>query len=226
MGPLQSSYGTVILPRGTRLYHCSVNHLCTLPDKPVLFMTLHPSEYYVNDSHISVVELQRDVKLLFMVNMIYNMRIISALSNFLGRQNSNLNKQDYENIKKWLPYLQKENLDGWFCSIENKTTIEFAIKNDPSILKIIECDKFKYSWMNSKYTNDLKIIPKNWGTKYPISALTKPVKFILNNRFRPQIENYVNMITEEEPRGTAFSILLENANITYFDAPVKNIHWL
>jgi hypothetical protein len=224
-GSLKTSYGVVILPKGTRLYHLSTNKLCSLPQKPVLFMTLHPSEWYIEDSHISVVELQREVSLLFMVKYINRLRIYSSLNNYLGNQNTNLAKMNYENIKCWLPFLKKENLDGWFSSIENKTAIEFAILNDPSVLKIIECLPIKFNWNNTSYNSNMELVPKKWGSKYPISSLTDPIKMIINSRFKEQIENYQIQIKEQDPDGTAFAVLLKNAEITYIDAHLDTIKW-
>jgi len=37
------------------------------------------------------------------------------------------------------------------------------------------------------------------------------------------IELYQKQITEEDPRGTAFSVLVENADISYFDAPLESV---
>lgn len=224
-GNLQTSYGIVKLPKGTRLYHLSTNKLCTLPQKPILFMTLHPSEWYLEDSYISVIELQRDITLLFMINQIYRMKIYSSLTNYLKTQNTNLAKTDYNRIKCWIPYLQKENLEGWFSSIENKTAIEFAVLNDPLILKIVECLPIQFNWANTRYSKDMNLIPKKWGTTYPISSLTNPIHMILNRRFQPQIEAYKAQVAEEDPEGTALSILLKNASITYIDAPVDTIKW-
>ncbi len=222
-GCLRTSYGIVILPKGTKLYHVSINKRCTLPQKPVIFMTLHPSEWYSEDSHISVVELQRDVTLLFMVKDIYRMRVYSSLNNYLENE-TNLAKMNYKRIKCWVPFLKNENLDGWFSSIENKTAIEFAIINDPAVLKIIDCLPITFNWSNTNYNGGI-LVPKNWGSKYPISSRTFPVKFILNSRFKPQIENYQEQIAKEDPNGTAFSILLKNAEFEYFDAPLETIKW-
>ncbi len=224
-GSLQSSYGVLTLQKGTRLYHASTNSLCALPNKPVLFLTLHPSEWYMEDSHISVIELQRDVNLLFMVKLIHNMRVYSALNDFLGQKNSNLAKMDYETIKKWLPNLRKESLDGWFSSIENKTAVEFAILNNPSILKLVNCVPIQFNWNNSTYTNTMNFVPKNWGTKYPISTQSLPISLRLNGRYKSQIEQYIDRVMEEDPSSTAFSVLLQNAKISYFDAPQEMFSW-
>lgn len=227
-GGLRSSYGTITLPKGLRLYHASTSNLCKLPTntaKPVLFMTLHPSEWYMEDAHISVVELQRDVTLLFMIRHIRQLRIISSLNDFLGKPNSNLAKMNYDNIKKWIPMLQEESLDGWFSSIENKMTIEFAVMNNDLNLKLIECLPIRYNWANASYNNDMSIVPKNWGTVYSIHTRILPIQMHLHERFRDQIEAYKQKIQDEDPDGTAFSLLLDNATVTYFSGPIDRIHW-
>jgi len=223
--PLRTSYGIVRLPKGTRLYHMSANPFCETPIKPILFTTLHPSEWYMEGTYISVFELQTEVILLFMVKTIHTLRVISALNDFLGIHSSNLAKQNYTRILQWIPSLEKEHLDGWFSSIENKSTVEFAILNRPSVLKLVECIPIRFNWNNSSYTDTMEIIPKQWGTTYPISSLQLPVKFILNSRFKSMIEAYKSQIDKEDPRGTVFSILLENAEISYFDAPIEKIQW-
>jgi hypothetical protein len=181
-------------------------------------MTLHPSEWYAEDSHISVIELQREVTLLFMVQSIHRMRVFSSLNAYLENGASNLAKMDYEKIKCWLPFLKKENLDGWFSSIENKTSVEFAVLNDPSVLKIVECLPIHFNWANSTYNK-----PKNWGTTYEITKT--PIRFVLNSRFKSQIEEYERQVARDDPDGTAFSVLLKTATIDYIEAPLETIKW-
>lgn len=187
-------------------------------------MTLHPSEWYSEGVHISVLELQKEVSLLFMVKHIHLLRVISSLNDFLGKQNSNMAKMNYDNIKKWIPNLQQESLDGWFSSIENKMAVEFAVINDSSNLKLIECLPIRYNWKNANYNNDT-LIPKQWGNVYQLHSKTMPSKIHVHVRFRPQIEAYKQKIKDEDPYGTAFSVLLDNATISYFDGPVSHIKW-
>lgn len=223
-GYLKTSYGIVNLPKGFILYHVSKDKLCSLPNKSVIFMTLHPSEFYYGDAYLSMIEIQKDISLLFMVKYIHKMRIYSSLDEYI-EEKTNLAKINYNKIISWIPFLERENLSGWFSSIENKTAIEFAIVNDTSILKIIDCSPLLYNWKNSTYNKDMKLIPKQWGENYSISSMQMPVEFIINSRFKPQIEEYQRQVSEEDPFGTAFSILLNNAKITYFDAPLQIIKW-
>ena len=168
---LRTSYGTLTLQKGTILYHTSNTPLQKLSNKiPLLFTTLHPSEWSETDNYISRIQLLRDINLLFMVDKIKKTNIYSALSIFLGVPNSNVEaKRNKELVKHWIPEMVKEQLDGWFTSIENGNTVEFAIFNDSHILKIIDTTEYEN---NSKHTvynsNDNSILnPKNWGTKYP-----------------------------------------------------------
>ena len=47
----------------------------------------------------------------------------------------------------------------------------------------------------------------------------------LNSRFKPQIESYLKEISKNNPNGTVFSIILQNAIIIYNDAPIEDIKW-
>jgi hypothetical protein len=91
-----TSYGVVIIPKGFKVYHASVSQLCMLPNKPVISTSLHPSEQYFEDAYISVIELQRDIRLLFMIHTIRDMRIFSPI----------------HDITSCIPYLRHESIDG------------------------------------------------------------------------------------------------------------------
>lgn len=222
---LRKSYGTIKLQKGTILYHTNNQPLLKIsPEFSLLFTTLHPSDWEFGD-YIYTIELQKDITLLFMIENIKNDILHSVLHKFLGNSssNSNMKKTNKNNIKCWIPYLKQENLDGWFTSIENKLAVEFAILSDLSILKIINYSVLNsYNWKN---VNNDKIISKNWGTKYPISSLTKPVTMNLNSRFKTQIKEYKKYIKKQHLGGTVFSIMLTNAKIKYFEAPTEEILW-
>jgi hypothetical protein len=226
---LRTSYGIVTLKKGTILYHTSKTSLEELSSNiPLLFTTLHPSEWSITDNYISKIELQRNVSLLFMVDKIKDSTIYSALSIFLGVPNSNIEaKRNNELVKCWIPELIKEKLDGWFTSIENGDMVEFAIFSDPTILKIIDFSEYKNNSKNIVYNsnNNSILMPKNWGINYPISCKSKPVKMVLNIRFKPQIKEYIKYVEKENPNGTVFYIILKNAKIKYFEAPIEKIKW-
>jgi hypothetical protein len=58
-----------------------------------------------------------------------------------------------------------------------------------------------------------------------LDSMRSGIKLILNSRFKQQIEDYQKQVLEEDPYGTAFSVLLKNADISYFDAPIEKISW-
>jgi hypothetical protein len=223
---LRSYYGTVTLPKGLRLYHASNSELCELPQSPVFFLTLHPSDWYYTDQNIAVMELQRDVTLVFLIGTIRILRLHSALNNLLNIPRGNIKKMETEYINTWLPYIRKEHLDGWLSSIESKSTIEFCIINDPGIFKLIECKPADPDWVNTQYTENGNLLFKNWGSIYPIGTHNLPVTISLHSRYKPQIEGYMARVEEEEPNGTTLYILLKNAHISYFDSHVAPVKWV
>lgn len=220
---LRDSYGYVILPKGFLLYRTSTSTSCEVPPgKNILFTTAHPSDWYSDDVTVTVLEVQKDIKLFFMISRIVRLRIQSALLELLEKPKINMVKMNPLTVEKWLPYLEKEGLDGWFSSIEGKTSIEFAIRNNPAILKAIQCEPIVYNWVNSYYKDD-DLIPKSWGITYPICEL--PLTFVIPERFRQQIEDYQRMVEKEDPEGTTFSILLKYAKFKYTNKEFRPIHW-
>lgn len=185
-------------------------------------MTFHPSEWiFNNDVHISVVEIQRDAELFFMVEAIRRGRIFSALRYLLsGAHSNNLLKTNNALVNTWMPKLNEAGFDGWFTSIENKGEVEVAIKNEPGLLKLVECGPVQRDWINAPLGPGETILPKIWGTRYPLKPGRRPIRFYLNRRFESMIEEYKSRAEEEGLGGTAFSILLGFANVSYFDAPV------
>ena len=221
---LHDQYGVVILPKGFRLYHVSSTNICSLPPTPFIFTTLHPSDWYCEDCFVSTIELLREVTLFFMIGRIYKLKLQSALHNLLDTPRINMIKMNKQKIKEWIPFLEKENLDGWFSSIESKTSIDFVLRNDNSIFKLVNCAPITFNWINSYY-KDNSLISKSWGEEYPISTFTHPVRFILHSRFKTQIELDREQIEKEDPYGTTFYILLNNARIDYIDIPLQKISW-
>ena len=222
---LRDSYGYVTLPKGFLLYRTSSSTSCELPqDKKILFTTAHPSDWYSDDVTVTVtvLEVQKEIKLFFMISRIVRLRIQSALLELLEKPRINMVKMNPLTLTKWLPYLEQERLDGWFSSIEGKTSIEFAVRNDPAILKAIRCEPIVYNWVNSYY-KDEDLIPKSWGITYPICNL--PLLFVIPERFRKQIEDYQRMVEKEDPEGTTFSILLKYARFKYTNKEFFPIHW-
>jgi hypothetical protein len=197
---LKSTYGSVIIGKDTILYHATDEEFSYKPDKKLLFTVFHPSEWIGYDSEYIVrIRLKRDIKVLFFITGF--------------RKHYVLSNQEEKKSPEFLEKLEKENLDGWLASIENRSHVEVAILNDSSIFEAISFEPLRKNWRNG---NCLGGIPecKNWGTLYPISSRTIPIVFQLNEKYKQLIEEYIKYGLEY-----AFQVILENSNIQY----IKNI---
>ena len=110
-------------------------------------------------------------------------------------------------------------MDGWLASIENRSHIEVAIVNDPTIFEAISFEPFRKNWRNGNCLGGITEC-KNWGTLYPISSRLLPVLFNFNEKYKPLIEKYVQYGQESKyPFEYVSQVILENAHIQY----IKNI---
>jgi hypothetical protein len=224
---LRSVYGEVILRKGTILYHASQQVFRPNPTKPMLFTTIHPSEwssYY--DEYITPIILKRDISLLFMTNGIINTRILPLLDTLINQPGNNIAKQKDTNLACYTRYLKTDSFDGWISSIEGKSTIEVALINDMILYEPLPSVKLiMKGWHNSDYNADGVFIPKKWGTLYPVSTLHNPAIFNINKRYKENIDAYIAYCERVCPNEFAFQLLLSNATINYIDAPTAFIHW-
>jgi hypothetical protein len=192
---LKSTYGSLIIKKDTILYHTTDEEFYYNPKKKLLFTIFHPSEWVGYDSeYIMRIRLKRDINVLFFIS---GFRKHYVLSN--------------QAEKKSTAFLK--NLDGWLASIENRSHVEVAILNDPTIFKVISFEPLRKNWRNG---NCLGGIPecKNWGTLYPISSRSLPVVFQLNEKYRRLIEEYIQYGLESKyPFEYALQVILENAII-------------
>ena len=197
---LKSTYGSIIIKKDTILYHLTDEEFSNNPDKKLLYAIFHPSEWVGYDSEYIVrIRLKRDIEVLFFITGF--------------RKHYVLSNQEEKKSPEFLEKLAKENLNGWLASIENRSHVEVAIMNDPTIFEVISFEPLRKNWRNG---NCLGGIPecKNWGTLYPISSRTIPVVFQLNKKYKSLIEEYARYGIEY-----AFQVILENAHIQY----IKNI---
>ena len=198
---LKSTYGSLIIKKDTILYHATDEEFTYKSEKKLLYTTFHPSEWIGYDSEYIVrILLKRDIEVLFFIT---GFRKHYVLSN--------------QAEKKSIAFLK--NLDSWLASIENRSHVEVAILNDPTIFEAISFEPLRKNWRNG---NCLGGIPecKNWGTLYPISSRTIPVVFQLNKKYRRFIEEYIQYGLESKyPFEYALQVILENAYIQY----IKNI---
>jgi hypothetical protein len=198
----KSTYGSLIIKKDTILYHATDNEFSYKLEKKLLFTIFHPSEWVGYDSeYIARIQLKRDIEVLFFI------------SGF--RKHYVLSNQAEKKSTAFLKNLAEENLDGWLASIENRSHVEVAILNDPTIFKVISFEPLRKNWRNG---NCLGGIPecKNWGTLYPISSRSLPVVFQLNEKYRRLIEEYIQYGLESKyPFEYAFQVILENAIIEF-----------
>ena len=216
--PLRAAYGEVILKKGTTLYHTSLAPFIPRPDKPMLFLAFHPSEWAVsNSSYVTRVILKKDVSLLFMINIIHRRRVFPLLNTLIGRPGNNIPKRFDSNLACYAEYLKRERFDGWLSSIEGRSSIEVAILNDPALYQTIDCEPVVQDWNYGSV--DMKaenvIIPKCWGEKYPVAKY--PVEFRIHNRYKPMIESYI--CDGENDDCYALQLILKNAILRYHTAP-------
>ncbi len=138
---LKNSYGVMIIPSGSILYHGSDVKFKETPDKPMLFLTFHPSDWS-GGTYITRVKFIQDAYLLFMVNpkrRRYPITLLPLLGN-LVKSGRDLNKQYDNNLKCYVKELEKEGLNGWFSSIEGNVNVEVAVINNNALFEILGTD--------------------------------------------------------------------------------------
>ena len=212
---LKKYYGKVILKKDLILYYTSESLFTYNHNKPMLFCTFHPSEWDGINDFVHYIILKQDINLLFMIDSIRKTYIFSSLHKFITSLNENLAKKNDNNLKCFVEELKKENFDGWFSSIENKSSVEVSLINDTNIYEIIKTEELKRNWRNGNYLNNIITI-KNWGTKYKIYTIDYPVIFKLNKRFKKLIFEYIKYNKESNfPNEFVFQVILNNAIIKY-----------
>ena len=195
---LKSAYGSLIIKKDTILYHATDEEFTNKPEKKLLYTIFHPSEWVGYDSeYIARIQLKRDIEVLFFITGF--------------RKHYVLSNQEEKKSPAFLEKLAEENLDGWLASIENRSHIEVAIMNDPSIFEVISFEPLRKNWRNG---NCLGGSPecKNWGILYPISSRLIPIVFQLNKKYRRLIEEYIQYVLNSKyPFEYVFQVILENA---------------
>ena len=222
---LKKSYGVMKIKECSVLYHASDKKFKHNTNKPMLFCTFHPSEWY--GKYITKIRIKKDISLLFMIDLIKNDKIWSSLNKMTNDELLNLAKMKDKNLECYVEELKKDKLNGWFSSIENKTTVEIALINSSKIFEAIETDKLKKNWRNGNCANENNTkIPKNWGYIYKISTIERPVKLKINLRYKKMIEEYKKYEKRSGyPFEYVFQVLLENAKIFYHKEDFKKITW-
>jgi hypothetical protein len=217
MGDLFQKYGSMIIKKGSIFYHINDEKEFVYKDKkekPLLFCTFHPSEWSFG-KYIHYIKLEKDVRLLFMVEDIQHNRVYSALPDIIKNSRENLSKMNISIQKKMKKILKSEYFDGWFTSIENKPTVEIALFNDRKIFSHIQSHKMKIYWRNcNQYNNVIQI--KEWGNFYKISFIEKKMKLCIHERYKNIFEKYKkNEKKSKFLSNYIFQLLLDFANIKF-----------
>jgi hypothetical protein len=223
---LKSYYGNVLLKKDTILYHTTDEEFSYKSDKPLLFLIFHPSEW--ENLHYNVVKiiLKKDINLLFMISKFKKHFIFSSINDTFLQKNYTLILGDNNNFNYMsklsnneklniIDKLEKENFNGWFSSIENKSHIEVALINNYNFYSIISCEKLTRNWRNGNNLNNV-LNSKNWGNKYEISPLHLPVIFDVNIRYKKIIEEYIEYgLNSKYPYEYILQVIFKNAIINY-----------
>jgi hypothetical protein len=220
------SYGEVIIKKGTILYH-TTNEIFTyksLESNPMLFCTFHPSEWYYGEEYITFIRLKKDISLFFMIDFNEKSKSSSYLSKFT-KNKIDLLKITHTNNQLLYYYneLKRNNFDGWFnANAIDKAFIEVGLLNETSIFEELKTEKLKKDWTRQNNANN-KVTFKNWGIHY---AICKEVIFKLNERYKKNIEKYIeNTIKDKFYIRYTLQILLLNSKINYHKGEWKEIEW-
>lgn len=207
---LREVYGEVILKKGSVLYHTSDAPFYLNDQKPFLFLTFHPADWDLGKyRYVTRFILQKDVSLFFMVGGIRGLRIQPLLDTLIGEPSNNLHKQYLPKQICYGRYLLKDGFDGWFSTIEGKTTVEVGLLN--------LFDTYSYE-PSIQVTEDSRI-------RYPIATQVRPAIFHINERYRDDLTNYMRLASSASPLSYTFQIILTNAIIRYHNHPFKSILW-
>jgi hypothetical protein len=217
---LKTSLGTVKLLKGTRLYYYGYNYPnCgfTLCEKLFLRTYFHPADKIGKRSEdkITVIELQKDITLIFMINKINGSHIYSYISQYLDMSNLEKSNPEPSNTyrilidDKLIDAWQKEGLNGWISSISS-LYLDVVIFNNLELFKIIEFNPLQISKL-SKYINWLNIY-------HP--------EIILNTRYKLDIEESFKKTKDDEFKYIKpFILFLRNSKINYINAPILKLKW-
>lgn len=221
---LKNVYGEVIMPKDSILYHTTDIEYNINKKTPFLFCSFHPIEWWNLNEFILRVRLTRDIRLLFMIKDFRKAHINSSL-NELSNNNDYLSKLKNQCNFCFKEYILKENFDGWFSSIENRTTVEVALINNLNTYEIISSEPLLNNWTNKNYRNNL-LTNKNSGNLYKISTIDYPLIFNINMRYKEKIKEYIDYCSKFGfINNFVFHVILENSIINYHKYDYEKIDW-
>ncbi len=201
---------------------------------PIIHLTFHPSEFELYEKYISKIKLNRDIKLLFLLDNKMGKRknILPVLDEILECKKDYYRRIEDESLKDISDLLKKNNLDGYFSTKThgNKRHIytEIGLINDLNIYSIVKTSELKRCW-SELYIEKCDKRIKRWDNKYKICSIERPIQFDLNIRYKDLIDisKAQEKINAKMPHKfllsgytfkiNTFDIILENAIINYFD---------
>ena len=178
---LRNTYGYVTIPKGMTFYHASHTPYDINNPDFMLFLTFDIDEWNDNyDKYVTRFVVKKEFDVLFMINSIDTRdggKLFSLLHVLLNNSiEHNLNKQHEPNLHCYFPYIVKENLAGWFCSVENGTGIEIAIYNSNEYFEAIDtvkvidedvkCNNEQKKLINKKFKHMEIINKEKFGINY------------------------------------------------------------
>ena len=225
-----NNYGIMIIPKGTILYHVSedkFNNNKNNTIKPLLFCTFHPYNFSGNseeEKYIHYFELIKDVKLFFMISNFFekqSLSLFSSFSNFFNTTKKDLSKISNKNINTFLKLLEKYNFDGWFSSIDDvSSNVEIALFNNKKIYKLYKTNYIEENWYNNQINNNFFI---NFGEKYKISTIDKPITLIINKKFKNNIEKIKNKFKNNSYKSqSVYEEIIKNSIVYYLEENNNN----
>ena len=204
----------MILKAESILYHTSDDEFKykNIDFKQVLFCTFHPSEWTGDNKLLHFIKIKRDINLLFIIDYINDTKIYTTFDKI-----KNLNKNNNNELKLIVSEIKKENFDGWFGSINNKSHVEVVLINDLEIFEFVETRELKKNWKDGNYLNN-EISLKDWGNMYSICSIKNPLILNINYKYKDIIEKYKDYeIKSRFELEYIFQIILENAIINFFN---------
>lgn len=237
---LRNTYGYITIPKGMSFYHARNKPYNINKPDDVLFLTFDLSDWNnETDLYITKFNVKKEFDLLFMVHKIHNGKIYSLLSTLLDKSEEHiLNKQHDKNLDCYFPYMLKENLFGWFCSIEDGTSIEIALHNSNDFLEKIETVKIKSNINNinlnniffnninnmannNNNTNNINniynknITNNNVSREYVLTTENNPISLYINERYKDDIDKF-KIKSKKNNYDYPLQKLFKNAKIKYF----------
>lgn len=244
---LRNTYGYITIPKGLSFYHARRRPYNVNKPDNVLFLTFDLSDWNNGtDLYITKFNVKKEFDLLFMVDKIHNGKIYSLLSTLLDKSEEHiLNKQFENNLECYFPYMLKENLFGWFCSIEDGTGVKIALHNSNDFLEKVETVKIKsninnnmnlynigFNNINNNTNNSVNInnynkniTNNNIDKEYVITTENNPISLYINEKYKDDIEKF-KIKSKKNNYDYPLQKLFKNAKIKYFKNKfTSNLKW-